>query len=181
LRSSAVADDVAVYGVTMNNAERLRLATPADDAPCLCGSGRSFGTCCRDHLPGFDLGKAVHDARRLDDPEAALVTARAYYTQYAIWHLANTAPAIRRWGKQVPPDLDRLLESDMHNLAGDAERTCSILLHLGLAAEIGPMLERLRGPVARLARSLRSPDRYRSARPPRSHLAVQGGSGRAGK
>jgi tetratricopeptide (TPR) repeat protein len=68
---------------------------PAAADACLCGSGMTFGRCCRDHLPGFANGAALRQALRNHDLSAAMIAARADVTQYIIWHHTNTEPLVR--------------------------------------------------------------------------------------
>ncbi|WP_293678798.1 hypothetical protein [uncultured Phenylobacterium sp.] len=72
--------------------------------------------------------------------EAALTAARADFTQHAIWHATNTAPAMRAGN----PAVKMLVESDITCLGAYAETVAETLYRLGRAAETPALLERLR-------------------------------------
>ncbi|MEH3088615.1 MAG: YchJ family metal-binding protein [Microbacterium arborescens] len=72
----------------MSFGDAVRRVRPADGRPCPCGSGRSFGTCCRPVLDG-----------------AAAVTAedlmRSRFTAFAVHDAAHLA---RTWHPRTRPD-----------------------------------------------------------------------------
>ena len=72
------------------------LFAPDPKAPCLCGSGARFQNCCKGRLPGFNNGKKWRDAARQKRWTEMIRHLRADVTQYSIWHLSHTAPAVRR-------------------------------------------------------------------------------------
>ncbi|MGQ0588604.1 MAG: SEC-C metal-binding domain-containing protein [Sphingosinicella sp.] len=69
-----------------------RLVSPRRNDPCLCGSGRLFRECCRDHLPGHKMGEAWRDPARRKQWPKVLRALRADLTQYTIYHRTNTVP-----------------------------------------------------------------------------------------
>lgn len=69
---------------------------PDPKSLCLCGSGARFQNCCKGHLPGFKNNKKWREAAREKRWTAMVRHLRADVTQYTIWHLSNTAPAIAR-------------------------------------------------------------------------------------
>ena len=120
-----------------------RLYRPKNDDPCLCGSGIGFGGCCADHLPGFDRGKKLSDVWRKGDWNAALVIARADFSQYAIWHKTNTEPVMA-----VPdPAIQHLLSIDIEALDGMAADISTIYFRLGRQNELPSVFERLRSRI----------------------------------
>ncbi len=120
--------------------KKKSLVTPADTDSCLCGSGTTYAVCCKAHLPGFDQRKAFHVAIMAKDLDAALVAARADFTQYAIWHATNTAPAMRAGIIAIK----LLIDTDIQCLSEYADRVAETLYRLGRMDETPAMLERLR-------------------------------------
>lgn len=116
------------------------LVTPADTDLCPCGSSTTYAVCCKAHLPGFDQRKAYNLAMRANDLDAALVASRADFTQYAIWHATNTAPAMRAGIIGIK----LLIDTDIQCLSEYADRIAETLYHLGRNDEAPAMLERLR-------------------------------------
>ncbi|MBY2937940.1 SEC-C domain-containing protein [Rhizobium leguminosarum] len=69
-----------------------RPTIPTWSQPCHCGSDKKFGNCCRNRLPGFDIGKKYTKECDKEHWELALLATRADITQYTIWHNSHTAP-----------------------------------------------------------------------------------------
>ncbi len=63
---------------------------------CLCGSGSRFKNCCKGRLPGFNNDKKWREAAKQRRWSEMVRHQRADLTQYTIWHLTNTAPAVAR-------------------------------------------------------------------------------------
>jgi tetratricopeptide (TPR) repeat protein len=120
--------------------KKKRLVTPADADQCPCGSGATYAACCKAHLPGFNQSKAYRAAMKAKDLDAALVAARADFTQYAIWHATNTAPAMRAGVIGIK----LLIDTDIQCLSGYADQVAETLYHLGRKDETPAMLEHLR-------------------------------------
>ena len=112
---------------------------PKWSEPCPCASGKKFRDCCRQRLPGFDIGKAYTQASRDKQPQRALLAARADVTQYTIWHKSNTAPAIARGGMVL-----ELLRIDVNALGDYVGRLSSLYFRLGLWNDWLAALDRLR-------------------------------------
>jgi len=75
---------------------RPPLFAPDPKSLCLCGSGLRFRHCCSSRLPGTRNGerwKKAADDKRWTETVRHL---RADVTQYTIWHLSHTAPAVAR-------------------------------------------------------------------------------------
>ena len=115
--------------------------SPADASPCLCGSGNAFARCCKDRLPGYQIGAAARAAG--DDLEAALRAKRADLAQYTILHKSNTAPVMAR----DPVKAAYFLRLDLNALSEIVGQICILHHRLGRSAELPAMLERLRGNV----------------------------------
>lgn len=114
---------------------------PSWGGACLCGSGRRYHECCRDHLPGFERGDAYAKASAAEDWKTALIAIRADVTQYTIWHRSNTAPP----GRVLPDALRNgwLFGVDiaaLSELIGDLLR---VYCQLGRLREVDAVLTRL--------------------------------------
>lgn len=112
--------------------------SPADASPCLCGSGNAFARCCKDRLPGYQIGAAARAAG--DDLEAALRAKRADLAQYTMLHKSNTAPVMAR----DPANATYFLRLDLNALSEIVSQICILHHRLGRSAELPAMLERLR-------------------------------------
>ena len=69
---------------------------PDPKGPCLCGSGLRYKGCCSARLPGHNNGirwKRFAKEQRWTEMIRHL---RADVTQYTIWHLSHTAPAVAK-------------------------------------------------------------------------------------
>jgi len=93
-------------------ARRFEPYSPAWADECPCGSGKSFGACCRSRLPGFDIGKAYHAETEAGRWGAALLHVRADICQYVIWHRRHTRPGVFR-GPMPTPSARDLLSIDV--------------------------------------------------------------------
>ena len=67
---------------------------PRMSGPCLCGSGRRFRECCKNHLPGFEIGEKSREMATAGRWLLAIKYAQADITQYTIWHRSHTVRAI---------------------------------------------------------------------------------------
>lgn len=112
----------------------------ADDCPC--GSGKSFGACCRTRLPGFEIGKAFRPEAEAGRWGAALLQVRADVCQYVIWHRDHTRPGFFRGPMPVPSGRD-LLSIDIEALSEYVSRLCDIQLRAGRGADLPGVLRRL--------------------------------------
>lgn len=83
----------------MNSAQaglQRKLFAPDAMSFCLCGSGARFRNCCKGRLPGFNNDKKWRAAAKQKRWVEMVRHLRADLTQYTIWHLTNTAPAVAR-------------------------------------------------------------------------------------
>lgn len=112
--------------------------TPSDQSACLCGSAAPFNGCCKDRLPGYQIGAAARAVG--DNLEAALIAKRADLTQYTILHKTNTAPVLARNSVAAA----RFLTLDLNALSEIVGQLCILYHRLGRSAELPAMLERLR-------------------------------------
>lgn len=70
---------------------------PDPKSACLCGSGSSYRRCCKGRLPGSKyIGERWKRAAETNRWAEVVRQLRADVTQYTIWHLSHTAPAIAR-------------------------------------------------------------------------------------
>ena len=118
-----------------------RLFEPEPKSSCLCGSGGRFKNCCASRLPGFDRGQqwraAANDGRLL----TAIKHLRADITQYTIWHLTNTAPAVAK-----KPELrsGRLMHIDILALSDQVSDLMWAYGRYGWMDKIPAVLDRLK-------------------------------------
>lgn len=113
---------------------------PKLSSPCLCGSGRKFKSCCRQRLPGSDIGNRTREAIKSGKLYRALIDCRADVTQYTIWHKSHTEPAMKRDIPAIAP----MLKIDIEALAGQVELLCQLYLRTDRQAKLSAVLERLR-------------------------------------
>jgi tetratricopeptide (TPR) repeat protein len=73
---------------------RRRPFEPDPNSYCLCGSGARFKNCCKGRLPGFGKDQKWRKAAVEKRWSEMIRHLRADVTQYTIWHLTTTAPAI---------------------------------------------------------------------------------------
>lgn len=116
--------------------------SPAWADECPCGSGKSFGACCRTRLPGFDIGKAFRPDAEAGRWGAALLHVRADVCQYVIWHRDHTRPGFFRGPMPVPSGLD-LLSIDIEALSEHLSRLCDLQMRARRGAELLGVLGRL--------------------------------------
>lgn len=112
----------------------------ADDCPC--GSGKSFGACCRSRLPDFEIGKAFLPEAEAGRWGAALLHVRADVCQYVIWHRDHTRPGLFTGPMPLPSGGD-LLTIDIEALSEHVSRLCDVQLRAGRGAELLGVLGRL--------------------------------------
>ncbi|MGR9265603.1 SEC-C domain-containing protein [Rhizobium leguminosarum] len=118
---------------------QYRPKIPGWSQPCHCGSNKKFGTCCKNRLPGFDIGNKYTQACADEAWEVALLAARADITQYTIWHNSHTAPVIDR------EDISGyLLRVDVGALASYVERLQWLYARTGRLGGWLDTLDRLR-------------------------------------
>ncbi|RYG98841.1 MAG: hypothetical protein EON58_05880 [Alphaproteobacteria bacterium] len=117
---------------------------PEPKSLCLCGSGMKFRDCCKDGLLGTDIGAAWRDCAEAKKWLQMVKCIRADVTQYTIWHLSHTAPAIR-----ARPELRhaRLMTIDIEALADYVELLMWGYARLGWQAKLPVVLERLKGNI----------------------------------
>lgn len=72
----------------MSFGDAVHRARPADDRPCPCGSGTSFGACCR----------------RLLDGEAAVTAEELMRSRYTAFAVRDAAYLARTWHSRTRPD-----------------------------------------------------------------------------
>lgn len=123
---------------------RRTLYRPDGQSACPCGSGASFRSCCRDHLPGFTNKHALRDALRAGDLDAALTAARADVGQYVIWHRTNTVPLLR----EAHPVGRQFLDVDLKALADMVETLCEVHWRSKRSGPLMAVLERLRDAIS---------------------------------
>lgn len=111
--------------------------------PCLCGSGLKFRDCCRDRLPGTDIGKFWKEAAHNQQWLKALRALRADLTQYTIWHRNHTVPLMRRF----PPETIEILAIDIEALNDEVDDLLHIYLRMGKLTDFPAALERLRSNI----------------------------------
>lgn len=88
---------------------------PAPNSACLCGSGARFQNCCKSRLPGSNIGKKWRRAAEQKRWADTVRHLRADVTQYTLWHLSHTAPAVAakpelRAGGLMKIDIEALSE-----------------------------------------------------------------------
>lgn len=69
---------------------------PEPKSLCLCGSGGRYQNCCKGRLPGTKNGEKWKKAAEEKRWTEMIRHLRADVTQYTIWHLSHTAPAVAR-------------------------------------------------------------------------------------
>lgn len=67
---------------------------PDSKGPCLCGSGLRYKACCSTRLPGHNNGTRWKRFAKEQRWVEMIRHLRADVTQYTIWHLSHTAPAV---------------------------------------------------------------------------------------
>ena len=82
----------------------LQDCEPPPESPCLCGSGATFGACCRGRYGQGHLHSA-HELLARGDFRAALIEARRYVCWYSLCHLAHTKPLIESADEKAEPVL----------------------------------------------------------------------------
>ncbi|MBS7671495.1 SEC-C metal-binding domain-containing protein [Altererythrobacter sp. CAU 1778] len=127
----------------MKSATSRPLAYPRRNDACLCGSGKQFRQCCRDHLPGFAMGEAWREPARNKQWPKVLRAIRADLTQYTIYHRTNTVPLMRR----LPPEGIAILSIDIEALHESVEQLTGIYGRLSRLAELPQVFERLRANI----------------------------------
>lgn len=116
-----------------------QLFAPPENSLCLCGSGARFRVCCKPRLPAEGQAWLIAaEAKRWLEVVRCL---RADVTQYSIWHLSHTAPAVR-----AKPMLrfGYLMNIDIEALAEHAEKLMWAYMKKGWSIRIPEMLDRLR-------------------------------------
>lgn len=69
---------------------------PGPKDMCLCGSGQKFRNCCRNLLPGTDIGNRTREMMGAQRWLRAIKHGRADVAQYTIWHRSHTLPGVLR-------------------------------------------------------------------------------------
>ena len=126
---------------------QARLFVPARNSECLCGSGDKFKRCCANNLPGFDIGKKIQAAFKIDDHKAALIAARSDVTQYTMWHKTNTAPQARGSNCEPTKLFCKMLKMDVEALSDSVEFLSRCYKYLDKSDEFPVVLERLRSNI----------------------------------
>lgn len=70
--------------------------TPDPKSLCLCGSGARYQNCCKGRLPDTNNDKKWRKAAKEKRWTEMVRHLRADVTQYTIWHLSHTAPAVAK-------------------------------------------------------------------------------------
>lgn len=120
-----------------------RAFRPKCNSPCLCGSNRKFKNCCRQRLPGLDIGKKARQAKKTENLPKALIACRADITQYTIWHKSHTEPAMQHGISRI----EFLLNIDINALAAYVSDLCWLYIRTDQQAAFSAVLERLRGNI----------------------------------
>lgn len=107
-------NEVMIGSKTQSSVPPRKIYEPDPKSSCLCGSGARFKNCCKGSLPGFNINQKWREAAREKKWGQMIRHLRADVTQYTIWHLTTTAPAIAR-----RPDLrdGRLMKIDIEALS----------------------------------------------------------------
>lgn len=116
---------------------------PNPASSCLCGSGRKFKVCCRDRLPGREIGEAWREASKKGQWGAVVLHIRADITQYTIWHFSHTAPL----NLKLPLSRERYFEIDILALSDHVGSLVAAYDQAGQSRNIQVVLERLRGNI----------------------------------
>jgi hypothetical protein len=111
--------------------------------PCLCGSGKLFRECCRDHLPSHNLGDAWREPARKEQWTKVLRALRADLTQYTIYHRTNTVPLMHRF----PREQIEILSIDIEALNEALEQLSAVYAQIHRLAEFPLVIERLRSNI----------------------------------
>lgn len=111
---------------------------------CLCGSGKRYQHCCKGRLPGFNNDKKWRKAAADKRWGEMIRHLRADVTQYTIWHLDHTAPAILQ-----KPELREawLMKTDIEALADYVENLMWGYARKGWLKRLADVLERLAGNI----------------------------------
>lgn len=118
---------------------------PDPTSACLCGSGSSYRRCCKGRLPGSkfigERWKRAAEEKRWGEVIRQL---RADVTQYTIWHLSHTAPAIAQ-----KPELRSawLMGIDIEALSDYIETLMWGYARRGWLSRLPATLDRLRGNI----------------------------------
>lgn len=114
---------------------------PTPKSLCLCGSGGRFQNCCKGRLPGFNNDKKWRHAAKQKRWADMLRHLRADVTQYTIWHLSHTAPALA-----AKPQLRdaRLMKIDIEALSDYVENLMWGYSRRGWLKRLPDVLERLK-------------------------------------
>lgn len=119
---------------------RRPLQMPRKTDSCLCGSGKTFRECCRDHLPGRQIHEAWREPARKKQWPEVLLALRADLTQYTLYHRTNTVPLMRI----MPPEEIEILSIDIEALDESVDQLTAIYGQLDRLGEFPLVLERLR-------------------------------------
>lgn len=117
---------------------------PDPKSLCLCGSGTRFQNCCRGRLPGFNNDKKWRIAAEQKRWTEAVRHLRADVTQYTIWHLSHTAPALA--GRPELRDA-RLMKIDIEALSDYVENLMLGYARRGWHNRLPAVLERLKANI----------------------------------
>jgi tetratricopeptide (TPR) repeat protein len=111
---------------------------------CLCGSGLRFRECCKDRLPGFDIGKHWRELADAGRWLLAIKHLRADITQYTIWHRSHTVPGVLR-----QPELrqGRLMRIDIEALDDYVETLMWAYARNGWLKNLPATLDRLKANI----------------------------------
>jgi tetratricopeptide (TPR) repeat protein len=118
---------------------------PDPKSACLCGSGSSYRRCCKGRLPGSKyIGKRWKTAAEAKRWVEVVRQLRADVTQYTIWHLSHTAPAVAR-----KPELRSawLMGIDIEALSDYVESLMWGYARKGWLSRLPATLDRLRGNI----------------------------------
>lgn len=119
------------------------LQIPRKTDPCLCGSGKTFRECCRNHLPGRQIHEAWREPARKKQWPKVLLALRADLTQYTLYYRTNTVPLMRL----MPPEEIEILSIDIEALGESVDQLMAIYAQLDRLGEFPLVLERLRSNV----------------------------------
>lgn len=113
---------------------------PDPKSLCPCGSGVRFQNCCKGRLPGFNNGKKWRQAAEQKRWADMVRHLRADVTQYTIWHLSHTAPAVA-----AKPELRnaKLMKIDIEALSDYVENLMWGYSRRGWVKRLPDVLDRL--------------------------------------